>query len=127
MKLAKYSITHRAVIWTLIGLTVLWGALSYQNLGKLEDPEFTIKEAVITTLYPGASAIEVEEEVTEPIETALQQLKQLHEVRSISRPGVSIVFAEMEDHYDKDSLPQVWDEMRRKVAAVTPPTSTRCR
>ncbi len=118
MNLAKYSITHRAVMWAIIILTILAGGLAYKDLGRLEDPEFTIKEAVITSLYPGASAVEVEEEVTEPIESAVQQLKQLHEVRSISRPGVSIVFAEIKDHYNKDTLPQVWDELRRKVGAA---------
>lgn len=62
----------------------------------MEDPEFTIKEAVIYTQYPGATAEQVELEVTEPIETAVQQLKQLKEVRSISRAGLSIVFAEIQ-------------------------------
>ncbi|MCG8525059.1 MAG: efflux RND transporter permease subunit [Opitutales bacterium] len=118
MKLAEYSIKNRAVLWTLILLIAMAGMSAYNQLGRLEDPEFTIKEAVITTVYPGATAEEVEEEVTEPLETALQQLKQLHEIRSISRPGLSIIRAEMEDHYDKETLPQVWDEMRRKIGAA---------
>lgn len=116
MKLADYSLKNRAVLWVIIFLITGGGYLAYQDLGRLEDPEFTIKEAVIMTRYPGATAQEVETEVTELIETAVQQLKQLHEVRSISRPGLSIVRAEMEDQYNKDSLPQVWDEMRRKVS-----------
>jgi len=120
MKLVEFSIKNRAVTWLMIWLIALGGIVSYQKLGRLEDPEFTIKEAVITTLYPGATSLEVEEEVTEKIETALQQLKQLHELRSISRPGLSIVFAEMEDAFDKNSLPQVWDEMRRKIKEVEP-------
>ena len=124
MKFAEYSLKNRAVLWSLVILIFLAGVSSYQQIGRLEDPEFTIKEAVIFTQYPGANAVEVEEEVTEPLETAVQQLKQLHEVRSISRPGLSIIQAEMKDKYDKETLPQVWDEMRRKIneaAAQLPP------
>ena len=115
MNLAGYSMRHKAVMLVLMSLVVLGGIFSYGRLGRLEDPEFTIKEAVITTQYPGATAAQVEVEVTEPLETAAQQLKQLKEVRSISRPGLSIVFAEIQETYDKETLPQVWDELRRKI------------
>ncbi len=118
MNLAGYAIRHKTVTLVFTLAIALGGVLAYQNLGRLEDPEFTIKEAVISTSYPGATAQEVELEVTEPLETAIQQLKQLKEVRSISRPGVSIIFAEMQEIYDKHTLPQVWDELRRKVAAT---------
>ena len=124
MKLTHYSLQNRTVTLILICLITLGGILSYDRLGRLEDPEFTIKEAVIYTLYPGAEAAEVEREITEPLETAVQQLKQLHEVRSISRSGLSIIYAEIKDSYDKDTLPQVWDELRRKInaaAAELPP------
>ena len=115
MNLAGYSIRHKATMLVLILLIAGGGVLAYLNFGRLEDPEFTIKEAVIYTQYPGATAEQVELEVTEPLETAVQQLKQLKEVRSISRAGLSIVFAEIQETYDKATLPQVWDELRRKV------------
>ena len=98
-----------------IALIIIGGAFAYDKLGRLEDPEFTIKEAVIYTQYPGATAEQVELEVTEPLEIAVQELKQLKEVRSISRAGLSIIFTEIQDFYDKDTLPQIWDELRRKV------------
>ena len=126
MNLVSYALNNRAVSLVLIFLISVGGLLSYDRIGRLEDPEFTIKEAVIYTQYPGATAEEVELEITEPLETAVQQLKQLHEVRSISRAGLSIIFAEIQDSYDKDTLPQVWDELRRKVssaAAELPPGS----
>lgn len=117
-QLGHYAVKYR-VATLVVSLSIVFaGLFSYQHLGRLEDPEFTIKEAVIYTSYPGASAQQVEQEVTEPIETAIQQLKQLKEVRSISRAGLSIIFAEVQETYDKDSLPQVWDELRRKVGAV---------
>ncbi len=127
MNLVKHALENRTVTLVLIFMTVVGGYLSYGQLGRLEDPEFTIKEAVIMTSYPGATAEQVEQEITEPLETAIQQLKQLEEVRSISRAGLSIIFAEVQDSYDKDTIPQVWDELRRKVGAVTkslPPGSS---
>jgi multidrug efflux pump subunit AcrB len=115
MNIAKYAIEHKAVTLISTFLIVIGGLMAYQKVGRLEDPEFTIKEAVIFTSYPGATAKEVEEEITELIETAVQQLKQLKEVRSISRSGQSIVFVEVQEYYDKNSLPQIWDELRRKI------------
>ncbi|QHI68315.1 efflux RND transporter permease subunit [Tichowtungia aerotolerans] len=115
MNLARLAVQNKAIMQVLLVLVLLGGILAYGRLGRLEDPEFTIKEAVIYTQYPGATAEQVELEVTEPIETAVQQLKQLKEVRSISRAGLSIVFAEIKEVYDKETLPQVWDELRRKV------------
>jgi multidrug efflux pump subunit AcrB len=123
---ATYSLRNRAVVIILVLMVAVGGLVSYSSLGKLEDPEFTIKVAMIYTQYPGATAEEVEREVTEPLETALQQLKQLDKVESISRAGLSIIQAEIQDHYDADSLPQVWDELRRKVsqaAGELPPGS----
>ncbi len=127
MNLAGYAVRHKAVMLVFILLVVAGGMLSYGKIGRLEDPEFTIKEAVIYTDYPGATAEEVELEVTEPLETAVQQLKQLKEVRSISRPGISIIFAEMQETYDKDTLPQVWDELRRKVGDAATHLPPGCR
>src|SRR5262249_7333192 len=87
---------------------------------RLEDPEFTIKEALIITPYPGASAEEVALEVTNPIETACQQLGQLKRVESESLRGRSIIKAVIKDRYDKRRIPQVWDELRRKINDVEP-------
>ena len=116
--LGLYAVRYKVVTLVFSLLIVLGGIFSFLHIGRLEDPEFTIKEAVIYTHYPGASAKQVELEVTETIETAIQQLKQLKEVRSISRAGVSIIFAETQEIYDKHNLPQVWDELRRKVGSV---------
>lgn len=118
MKFAEFSIGNRAATWMLILVILLGGWLSYDKLGRLEDPEYTVKECVIFTVYPGASARQVESEVTEKIETAVQQLRQLYRVRSLSRPGVSIVRAEMKDRYGKQELPQIWDELRRKITDI---------
>ena len=115
MNLAEATLKNRVSALVLTVLIVLGGVSAYNNLGRLEDPEFTIKSAQVVTRYPGASALEVAEEVTEVIEKAVQQLGQLSYVESTSTPGLSIVSVEIQDKYDKTGLPQVWDELRRKV------------
>ncbi len=118
MNLAEISINRKTTNLVLTVVALVAGVIAFQSLGRLEDPEFTIKQAVVITQYPGASPREVEEEVTEKIEQAIQAMGQLREVTSISRPGLSIVYPEMQDRYDKHTLPQVWDELRRKVGDV---------
>lgn len=115
MNIAEHSIRKSLITWVMTILIVVIGWRSFDNLSRLEDPEFTIKEAVIYTPYPGASAAEVEEEVTNVIEKACQELGQLDRVESRSSRGLSIVKAIMKDTYDKVTLPQIWDELRRKV------------
>ncbi len=118
MNLAEFSIARKTTTYVVSAVVFVGGLVAFQGLGRLEDPEFTIKEAVVTTLYPGASPLEVSEEVTEVIEEAVQSMGQLKEVRSLSKPGLSIIYAEMQEKYDMRTLPQVWDELRRKVGDV---------
>jgi len=118
MNIAEYAIRKKTVTLVLTFLLVGGGFLSYEKLGRLEDPEFTIKDALIITNYPGALPTEVEEEVTDILETAFQQIAQLDRVTSISKAGQSIITVTMKDKYDKHTLPQIWDELRRKVNDV---------
>jgi multidrug efflux pump subunit AcrB len=115
-----FSVRHNRVVFTAMVLAILGGFAAYRQMGRLEDPEFTIKEALIVTPYPGASAEEVAKEVTNPIERAVQQLGQLDRVESESSRGTSIVSARILDQYHKDRIPQVWDELRRKINDVQP-------
>lgn len=118
MNLAEYSIKKKTITLVVTLLLVVGGVLSFDTIGKLEDPEFIIKDAVVITGYPGASPQEVEEEVTDRVETAIQQLGQLKEIKSISKAGLSLITVSIKDKYDKEGLPQVWDELRRKVGDV---------
>ena len=115
MNIAEFSIKKNVITWTLTLVLLVAGLLFFQNLPRLEDPEFTIKEAIIITPYPGASAAEVEEEVTNVMELAAQELGQVWWVESKSMRGLSSVKVRMKDRYDKARLPQVLDELRRKV------------
>jgi len=118
MNLGVASVQNKRVSFFCIFLILIGGFQAYQNIGRLEDPEFTIKEALIITPYPGASADEVAKEISNPIETACQQLGQLKRVESESTRGRSVVSAIIKDKYDRNSIPQVWDELRRKIADV---------
>jgi multidrug efflux pump subunit AcrB len=115
MNIAELSISKKVITWTLTVVVLYIGYQAYMGLPRLEDPEFAIKDAVVITNYPGASAAEVEREVTEKIEKAAQELGQLKRVESYSSRGVSVVKVKIKDNYDKAMLPQVWDELRRKV------------
>jgi multidrug efflux pump subunit AcrB len=115
MNIAEFSIKKNVITWVFTLILVVVGIISYRGLPRLEDPEFTIKEATVITPYPGASAEEVETEVSNVIEKAVQQLGQLEYVQSRSTRGMSFIKAKIKDQYDKQRLPQVWDELRRKV------------
>lgn len=117
MNIAQYTLAKRTIAWLLACLVLLGGYISYEKLGRFEDPEFVIRQAAITTLYPGALAQEVAEEVTEVIEEAVQQLQEVKEVTSVSRAGNSLVKVEIDLKFarTKADLEQVWDKLRRKV------------
>ncbi len=112
MKITQFCIENRVTTFVLAAMLIVGGLTSFSTMGRLEDPEFTIKDAVIVTTYPGATAAEVEEEVTDRLETAIQKLGQLYEIESKSSRGVSSITATIKDQYDKNTLPQVWDELR---------------
>ena len=115
MSLAKWSIDNKVISWMFALLLLIAGAASYLDLGQLEDPEFTIKKAMVITYYPGASPEQVEEEVTFVIENAIQQLPYVDTISSISSAGKSQITVEMKSTYRKQHLQQIWDELRRKV------------
>lgn len=118
MKLTEQTIQKRTVAYVMTVLLIAGGIFSYGKLGRLEFPNFTIKTAVVMTAYPGATPEEVEQEVTDPIETAVQQLSQIKEVRSISRAGLSIIYVDLKDAFMNKDIPQIWDELRRKVSDI---------
>ena len=113
--LAEFALSNRTTVLVLTAGLLLGGVSAFTQLSRLEDPEFTIKEALVITPYPGATAAEVEKEVSDRIETAVQQLGQLKEIESKNDRGLSTVTVRIKDQYDKFALPQIWDELRNKV------------
>lgn len=115
MSLAAIAIDKKAVTYFAAFLLLLGGISSFFNLGQLEDPEFTIKTAVVATSYPGASPREVELEVTDRLELAIQNMKQIDFIKSFSRAGYSQIWVNLKPSFRSPQVPQVWDELRRKV------------
>ncbi|MGB1884437.1 MAG: efflux RND transporter permease subunit [Gammaproteobacteria bacterium] len=115
MGIAAAAVDKPKVTYFATAIIVLVGIASFFTLGQLEDPDFTVKTAIIITPYPGASPEEVELEVTDRLELALQQLKPLDHVRSKSVAGMSTIWIDIKPTVSSSDLPQIWDEMRRKV------------
>ena len=115
MNPGEFSVKNNRMVLVAMAMAMIGGIIAYQNIGRLEDPEFTIKQALIITPYPGASAEEVAQEVSNPIEIACQRLAQLDRVESESSRGRSVVSVFIKDQYNKETMPQVWDERRDRA------------
>ncbi len=120
MKIARASIERRLVVLFLCLLVAVAGVFAYFRIGKLEDPTFTIKTAVVTAVYPGATAYEVESEVASRIEDAVQAMGEIKHIRSHCMPGMAIIYVDIKDKYTSAYLPQIWDVLRQKLVDVQP-------
>ena len=120
MDVAQYFIKNRTSSWMVALILLIGGTLAYLGLGRLEDPQFTLKQAMIITQYPGASPQQVEEEVSYPLENAIQQVAAVDHVTSVSVAGQSQIMVEMKNTYRAAELKQIWDELRRKVNDLSP-------
>ena len=116
MNLTDFSLRNRTLIVVLTFGALYAGFQAFNSLPRLEDPEFTIKEALVVTPYPGASPYEVEEEVSDELELAIQKLGKIKKIESRNIPGQSTITVEMRSTVPGTALPQIWDELRRKVA-----------
>ncbi|WP_151669764.1 efflux RND transporter permease subunit [Nitrincola schmidtii] len=118
MDIAAYSVAKRTSLWVIIVLILMGGYFSYNQLPRYEDPEFIIRKAVIVIPYPGASAQEVANEVTDRVEAAVQMMQEVKRVESVSKQGYSEVTVEIKIEFARThgELQQVWDILRRKMA-----------
>ena len=120
MRLPELAIRNRTFTLFAVFLVVLAGISAFFSLGQLEEPDFTIKVAVVSTPYPGATPEEVERDVTDRIESKLQELKQVDYLESSSQEGLSTIKVVIKPAYSSEQIPQVWNELRRKVSDVAP-------
>ncbi|MGX9521250.1 efflux RND transporter permease subunit [Vibrio mediterranei] len=120
MSLTEYSIKNRVISWLFLVILAIGGVQSFMDLGRLEDPAFTIKDAMIISTYPGATSTEVEEELTYPLEKEIRKLPYIDNIKSTSSSGLSQIMVSMKMDYGPDELPQIWDEMRRKINDLQP-------
>ena len=120
MNLAKYSLDNTKIIYFFLAVLLIGGITSFGKLGKKEDAPFVIKSAVIMTRYPGAEPAEVERLITEPISREIQSMSGVYKIKSESMYGLSKITFELQPSLSASSIPQKWDELRRKVLNIQP-------
>lgn len=120
MNLAKYSLDNTKIIYFFLAVLLIGGITSFGKLGKKEDAPFVIKSAVIMTRYPGAEPAEVERLITEPISREIQSMSGVYKIKSESMYGLSKITFELQPSLAAGSIPQKWDELRRKVLNIQP-------
>ncbi|MBK5911787.1 hypothetical protein CCR85_09840 [Rhodothalassium salexigens] len=116
--LVRAAIAARTTTVFAIVVVALGGLLSFFQLGRLEDPTFTIKTALVLTPYPGATPEEVEREVSEKIALAVQELPELRYVQSTNRAGLSMVKVDIQERFRGTDMPQIWDKLRKRMRDV---------
>ncbi len=115
INLSEWALEHPSMVLYLIVVLTIAGVLSFLQLGRAEDPDFTFKIMVVRTQWPGATAREVEQELTERIEKKLQETPWLDVLRSASRAGESLVFVQVKDYTPKAEVPEAWRQVRKKL------------
>jgi multidrug efflux pump subunit AcrB len=113
--LSEWALHHRSLVAYLIVVLMLGGVFSYFKLGRAEDPDFTFKAMVVRTLWPGATAHEVEQQVTERIEKRLQEVPWVDVLRSQTRSGESLITVLLKDYTPKKEVPEAWYQVRKKI------------
>ncbi|KVQ41204.1 multidrug transporter AcrB [Burkholderia territorii] len=116
--LSAWALTHQQLVIFLIGLATLFGVIGYTHLAQSEDPPFTFRTMVIQTYWPGATAREVKEQITDRIGRQLQAAPYVDNIKSYSRPGESMIFFAMKDSAPVKEVPETWYQVRKKVGDI---------
>src|SRR6201992_2830633 len=117
--LSSWTLNHQPLVIFLLALLTLFGIISYGRLAQSEDPPFTFKVMVISTFWPGATARQVQEEVTDRIARKLQETPDVDFLLSYSRPGESTLFFTVKDSAPPSKVPDTWYQVRKKVGDIT--------
>ena len=118
--LSDWALRHRSLVWFLLIVSMLAGAISYMRLGREEDPNFTIKIMVIAASMPGATIDETLNQVTTRIETKLEELDELKFTRSVTMPGQAVVYLELDPTIRGPQVPEVWKRVRSMMSDIRP-------
>lgn len=118
LNLSEWALEHRSLTIYIMLAFFLAGSLAYQNLGQAEDPEFSIKTMAVRTNWPGATAAEVEQQITDKIEKKLQETPWLDYLSSYSKPGESMIFINLKDYTPPDEIQNTWYQVRKKISDI---------
>ncbi len=121
MNLAGIAMRYRPVVLTLVVLLTVWGTITFLTMPRREDPEFTIRSCVVSTQWPGAPTVKVEELITDRLEETLDGIEEVKRIRSTTINGLSTVYVDLEDSVTAGSIQNVWDKVRAKVELVRMP------
>lgn len=116
--LSEWALNNQVLVLYLLIMLTVAGLLAYSKLGQSEDPPFTFKVMLVRTTWPGASAIEVEQQITDKLEKKLQEVPHLDYTNSYSRPGESMIFIIIKDDTFSKEVPQIWYQVRKKIADI---------
>ncbi len=116
--LSEWALNHQTLVLYIMLMLTVAGLLSYSKLGQSEDPPFTFKVMLVRTSWPGASAVEVEQQITDKLEKKLQEVPHLGHTNSYSRPGESMIFIVIKDDTFSKDIPQIWYQVRKKIADI---------
>ncbi|MDU4962551.1 MAG: efflux RND transporter permease subunit [Sporomusaceae bacterium] len=116
--LAEWSLKHKQMVYFFMAICFIWGGSSYFSLGRAEDPEFVIRQMVVSAYWPGASARQVEDQITDKIEKKLQNTPGLDYIKSYSRPGQAVVFVQLAANLPVSQVRPTWLEVRNMVGDI---------
>lgn len=115
LNLAEWAIRHKQIVYFFIITIITGGLWSYFHLGRSEDPDFTIRQAVVTAAWPGASAQQITQQVTDPLEKKLQDTKGLDYIKSFTHDGKTVIYVNLKDSVPKEEMQTRWHEIRNLV------------
>ena len=110
--LTEVALKNKVLVWYFILVTAIGGIFCYNKLGRMEDPQFTIRQMVISAAWPGATAQEMQDQVTDKLEKKLQDTRHLDNIQSETRAGQTVIYVELDDEIDKNEIRQVWHDVR---------------
>jgi multidrug efflux pump subunit AcrB len=116
--LSRWALEHKSFVVYLMLVLTLAGTFAYRQLGRDEDPPFTIKTMVVKTLWPGATTLETMRQITDRIEKKLEELPNIDYARSYTKPGESVVFVYLKDSTRASDVPDLWYQVRKKVGDI---------
>src|SRR3954453_20197990 len=118
VNLSEWAIKHRSLVTYFMLIIVIAGVASYFRLGRSEDPDFTVKTMVVQAAWPGATVGDTLEQVTDRIESKLQETPNLDYVKSFTTPGQSTIFVNLKDSMPPAQVPDIWYQVRKKVGDI---------